>query len=66
LAAYDATADRWEVLARPAELQANPSVYDPVNGRLVGFGREGDVVAFDLVAREWTVLLEPGDGQPAP
>jgi hypothetical protein len=65
MAAYDAAADRWEVLARPGELYPNPTVYDPVNGRLVGFGWEGDVVAFDLVTREWTVLLEPSEGQPS-
>ena len=40
-------------------------VYDPVNGRLVGWrrrdvaSRQVGVVAFDLVTREWTVLLEP-------
>jgi hypothetical protein len=66
MAAYDAAADRWEVLAQPGELYPNPTVYDPVNGRLVGFGWEGDVVAFDLETREWTVLLEASAGQPAP
>jgi hypothetical protein len=66
VAAYDAAADRWEVLARPREPHPNPTVYDPVNGRLVGFGWEGDVVAFDARTREWTVLLEPSEGQAAP
>ena len=42
------------------------TVYDPVNGRLVGFGFRGDVVAFDLVTREWTVLLEASPAEPAP
>jgi len=65
VAAYDAAADRWEVLARPGEPYSNPSVYDPVNGRLVGIGWEGDVVAFDLVTREWTILLEASTGQRA-
>lgn len=64
-AAYDAASDRWEILIdqavnRPLWLRM---VYDPVNERLVGFALggaavEGDVVAFDLVTREWTVLLE--------
>ena len=62
MAAYDATADRWEVLAQPGEPYANPTVYDPVNRRLVGLGWEGDVTAFDLKTREWTVLLEPSPG----
>ena len=66
MAAYDAAADRWEVLAGPGELSTNPTVYDPVNGRLVGFGWEGDVVAFDLQTREWTVVVGPREGQPAP
>ena len=66
MAAYDAAEDRWEVLVGPSESYPNPTVFDPVNGRLVGFGWEGDVVAFDLVTREGTVLLEPVDGQPAP
>jgi len=70
LAAYDATGDRWEIL-----VEAGPGegwwpldvVYDPVNRRLVA-GREveGAVVAFDLATREWTVLLEPSEGQAAP
>jgi hypothetical protein len=46
-------------------------VYDPLNRRLVGLGRgvvvdQGGVVAFDLVAREWTILLEPSKVQPTP
>ena len=76
LAAYDATADRWEVLIDPADRDPSdwlPSsmVYDPVNRRLVGLGRgvvvdQGGVVAFDLVTHEWLVLLEPGEAQPTP
>ena len=75
LAAYDATVDRWEVLIDPADRDPSdwlPSsmVYDPVNRRLVGLGRgvvvdQGGVVAFDLVTREWTVLLEPSGEMPA-
>ena len=72
LAAYDATADRWEIL-----LEADPggslpllTVYDPVNRRLVGWSRggsvDGAVVAFDLETRQWTVLLDWSEGQPAP
>jgi len=65
LAAYDATADRWEILAeadpeRAAGFQLN-AVYDPVNRRLVGwqprYMHQDDLFAFDLVTREWTVLL---------
>jgi hypothetical protein len=67
-AAYDATADRWETIfdTAPSEGLPGSSVYDPVNRRLVGFGWEGDVVAFDLKTREWTILLEPSGGQAAP
>jgi hypothetical protein len=62
LAAYDATADRWETL-----VEADPSVglprlmaYDPLHRRLVGVGQGEDRpdVAFDPVARTWTVLLD--------
>ena len=70
-AAYDAAADRWEILAGPGGSFADPIAYDPVNWRLIGFGQggiaeAGDVVAFDLVTREWTVLLEANLAQPAP
>jgi hypothetical protein len=51
-------------------------VYDPVNQRLVAFGGflptaagevwPDDLLAFDTRTREWTVLLEPRDRQPAP
>jgi len=60
LTAYDASADRWEILAGPETLWEDPpgvEVYDAVNRRLVGWGR--GVVAFDLTTREWTVLLAP-------
>jgi hypothetical protein len=70
--AYDATVDRWEILADPEPPAWNPSmvVYDPVNRRLVGWsavawGPYGGVAACDLVTGEWTVLLEPNDGLPA-
>jgi len=64
VAAYDATADRWEIL--PEGPFSAPRVYDAVNRRLVDWGMrgndlpEGTVAALDLVTREWTVLLEPG------
>jgi hypothetical protein len=70
LTAYDATADRWEILAE--QPYPDPSVYDAANQRLVGWGMGGNdlpggtVVALDLATREWTVLLEPGEGQAAP
>jgi hypothetical protein len=74
LAAYDATTDRWAVLIGeadrdPSDWLPSSMVYDPVNRRLVGLGRgvvanQGSVVAFDLVARTWTVLLEPGTAAP--
>ena len=60
-AAYDATADRWEIL-----VEADPGgvpllmAYDPLHRRLVGVGSGEDrpVVAFDPVTRERTVLLD--------
>ena len=70
--AYDAAADRWEILfdidgeSRPGA----PALYDPTNRRLIvfggGIGVSGDLVAFDLVTREWRVLLEPGTGRATP
>ena len=59
--AYDATADRWEVL-----VEADPGgvplliAYDPLHRRLVGVGRPADKpdVAFDPVTRGWMVLLD--------
>jgi len=77
LAAYDATADRWETLEFPdPDLWHDVSmVSDPVNERLVVLpdsweswetGTSAGVVAVDLVTREWTVLLEPGKGQATP
>ncbi len=66
LAAYDATADRWEILAEadPGGSLPLPLVYDPVNRRLVGLGQggvadRGGVVAFDPATRTWTQLLAP-------
>jgi hypothetical protein len=74
VAAYDAAADRWEsVFGGDVGSVPDSMVYDPVNRRLVGRGypdqggpSHGDMVAFDLVAREWTLLLEPGEGPSAP
>jgi len=66
--AYDATADRWEILyvRDPSGMLPKPRVYDPVNRRLLMFDSGiGDIVAFDLVTREWTVLLEASEGEPA-
>lgn len=64
-ATYDATRDRWEVVIDAGDggtMPGAPKAYDPVNRRLIvagpGPGVEGDLVAFDLVTREWTVLLE--------
>ena len=60
------------------ECRVQPSmVYDPINERLVVYGGNvhtapewwgpsDDVVAFDTRTREWTVLLEASEGQPAP
>ncbi len=68
LAAYDATADRWETVEFPHVYHGVALVYDPANERLVLFpdsweqwtdGTDTGVVAFDLVTHEWTVLLEP-------
>jgi len=70
MTAYDATADRWEMLAGADRAGSSGSrplprmVYDPANRRLVGMTLEGGMEALDLVTREWTVLLEGSD--PAP
>jgi hypothetical protein len=67
LTAYDASADRWVILAGPEKLwEGAPGVevYDAVNRRLVGWGT--GVVAFDLTTREWTVLPVASGGRPAP
>ena len=74
LAAYDAAAERWEILIDAADRDPSdwlPSalVYDSVNRRLVGLGRgvivdRGGLVAFDLTTREWTVLLGASEGKP--
>ena len=73
LAAYDATADRWELVIG-GDLGSVPDamVYDPVNRRLVGpgpgtpdvIGLQADFGAFDLTTREWIVLLETSEGSP--
>lgn len=88
--AYDAAADRWDVLAegwdpdqpgggdsfspRYTDLQGPSFVYDPVNKRLIVYGgtyptedldgeglpvwvRANDVLAFDPVTRQWSLLL---------
>lgn len=65
---YDAIVDRWEILFDGgADMSLAPSMtYDPTNRRLIvmggwmgdGLWANGDIVAFDLVTREWTVLLE--------
>jgi hypothetical protein len=72
-AAYDAARDRWEVLfdgGNGGPMLAAPRVFDPVNQRLIvaggGLGVEGDLVAFDVLTREWTVLLESRWAQPEP
>jgi len=78
-AAYDATADRWEILVEAVPgsagiYEAVPGAeewagrvlplliaYDPLNRRIVGIGWHRyapDVVAFDPVTREWTILLD--------
>jgi len=74
LAAYDATADRWQLIVGgdPGSVP-DAMVYDSVNRRLVGpgpsqpdvIGVQADFVAFDLTTHEWTVLLEPAKGSPA-
>ena len=79
LAAYDATADRWENLngidARQGSVpfgELGPSsewsmdTYDSVNGRLVGLGGGNGVWAFDPATGQWTVLLEGRDDETAP
>jgi hypothetical protein len=76
-AAYDASADRWEMLvAGSLSKRGMPTatmVYDPVNERLVGPGPHQNadgvhvgrapVFAFDPGTRKWTTLLEPGEPQ---
>jgi hypothetical protein len=79
-AAYDASANRWDRLVSDSMeegfMPTASMVYDPVNERLVGPGPyhnatgvhvgRAPVLAFDPGTREWTVLLEPGEPQPAP
>jgi hypothetical protein len=69
-AAYDATADRWEILVDVVRGVGSVPLlmaYDPLHRRLVGVGSDwGPYVAFDPVTSEWTALLEPGEAQPAP
>jgi hypothetical protein len=76
VSAYDATADRWEIdaMGTDVNLGTPAMVYDPVNERLIGAGSEvspgpvglAGVFALDLVTREWTTLLETGEGPPSP
>jgi hypothetical protein len=70
VAAYDATGDRWEILADVGPVEEwwpHDRVYDTVNRRLVGgLGAGSTVVAFDPATRQWTVLLEPSERQAAP
>ena len=82
IAAYDVSADRWEILVEGYSdgrraWTWDSVAYDPINRRLVGLvppSEDGDgvvvdevgVEAFDPVTREWTVLLEPGTGQATP
>jgi hypothetical protein len=75
-AAYDASANRWEMLMTYQGTSSGKMAYDPVNERLVGpgpyYNGEGvhlgrsPVFAFDPGTHEWTVLLEPGGQQSAP
>jgi hypothetical protein len=70
MAAYEATADRWEYLVGGAEpgqdwatrfgpaSQGGGDVYDAVNRRLIGGGEGNSLWAFDPANRQWTVLLE--------
>jgi hypothetical protein len=77
LAAYDATADRWENLngsddpdqglpwfGRSSQLGLD--TYDPVNERLVGRGGGDGLWAFEPATRQWTFLLEARDGVTVP
>ena len=68
LASYDAAADRWEVVEYETDFGWNPppTVYDPVNERLVAYGDSGQVVAFNPRTGDWTILLEPSPGEPSP
>jgi hypothetical protein len=76
-AAYDAVADRWEILSgslRPEQAffafgpmtRWSLDAYDSVNGRLVGGGDAGSVWAFDPSTRQWIVLLEANAAETAP
>jgi hypothetical protein len=74
--AYDATADRWEVLPDIWPYWSYPGrmVYDSVNRRLVGLAQDsgmgtgppGVVEALDLLTGGRRVLLEGVGGQAAP
>jgi hypothetical protein len=66
LTAYDASTDRWEILAEAKTEGPTQMAYDSVNRRLVGWDAGGAVEALDLVTGKWTVLLEPTPGQPTP
>ena len=63
LAAYDATADRWETAIEVdpgGPSLYHPMAYDPLNRRFVGRDQDtpGAVVAFDPVTRERAVLVD--------
>jgi len=71
LTAYDASTDRWAILAAADAVSPTLMAYDSANRRLVGWGSggwglpEGAVEALDLATGEWTVLLEPGGPPPS-
>jgi hypothetical protein len=75
LTAYDASTDRWEIIAEAKTVGPAQMAYDSVNRRLVGWGAKdlgwgngiaGAVEALGLLTGRWTVLLEPTPGQPTP
>jgi hypothetical protein len=73
LAAYDATADRWEVLSEQGVTTTGWRFlgYDSVNARFIGLNLDvdatpADLLAFDPLTMQRTVLLEPVVGQPEP
>ena len=66
-AAYDAARTAGRSCSRRTDPSVYlPTVYDPVNGRLVSIADGAGVAAFDMATREWTVLLDPGTGWATP